>query len=69
MQVDYYLDNESSDNGHDDSGCDDDKHRELEAAGLQEIRMPEAIRSKRVRRTHTVSRTLDHPAVAYLPSA
>jgi hypothetical protein len=68
MEVDYDY-NEGPDNGHDDSGRDDDKDRELEAAGLEEIRMPEVIRSKRVRRTHTVSHILDHPALAYLPSA
>jgi hypothetical protein len=63
------VDDDSDNNGHDDSGRDDDKDCELEAAGLGEIRVPEVIRSKRVRKTHTVSHTLDHPAVAYLPGA
>ena len=69
MQVDDNSDDEGSDNGHDDSGHEDDKDHELEAAGLGEIRVPEAIRSKRVRKTHTVSHTLDHPAFTYLSSA
>jgi hypothetical protein len=69
MQVDDDWDNEGFDDGHGDSGHDDDKDRELEAAGLGEIRAPEAIKSKYVRKTHTVSHTLDNPAVAYLPSA
>jgi hypothetical protein len=62
MQVDNDSDDEGSEDGHDDSPL------ELEVAGLGEIHAPAATRSKRVRNAHTVSRVLNHPAVAYLLS-
>lgn len=68
IQVDNDSDDEGSEDGHDDSGLDDDNHLELEVAGLGEIHAPAATRSKRVRNAHTISRVLNHPAVAYLPS-
>lgn len=68
MQVNEDSDNEDSDSGCDDSGHDNDKDCELEAAGLGEIHVPEAMRSKHVCKTHTVSHTLEYPAVVYLPS-
>ena len=66
--MDNDSEDEGSEDGHDDLGRDDDKCRELEVAGLGEIHTPAAMRSKRVRNTHTVSHVLNHSAVAYLPT-
>jgi hypothetical protein len=65
IQVDYASDDEEPNNPEGNSGYDDDIGRELEAAGLGEIHVPEAIQSRRVRKIHTVSRTLSLPLVFF----
>jgi hypothetical protein len=54
IQMEDCSDDEGDDVSPGTSGFDDDIHRELEAAGLGEIHTTGAMKSKRVRKTHTV---------------
>jgi hypothetical protein len=65
IQVDYDSEDEETDNLEGNSGYDDDIDRELEAAGLGEIRVPQA---RRVRKIHTVSQSLSHPLLVFFTS-
>jgi len=66
IEVDYDSDDEETDDLDGGSGYNDDIDRELEAAGLGEIRAPEIIQLRRVRKTHTVSHTSFHQLVSFL---
>lgn len=65
IQMEDCSDDEGDDVGPGTSGFDDDIHRELEAAGLGEIHTTGAMKSKRVRKTHTVRRFLFEPSIFF----
>jgi hypothetical protein len=66
IEVDYDSDDEETNDLDGRSDYNDDIDRELEAAGLGEIRAPETIQLRRVRKTHTVNHTSFHHLPLFL---